>query len=164
MKRHSKASTKRRSIVDPTLEKPLLHLHAAVDIDSFWKAAQQVIEAALPTCFIGLTLQHAPILPRIVKATKKMPGGVFPIGPIENYFATHSRRKLILASDVFPDERRLKRSLFYRNYMAPVDGRYAVGLFFWNAGRLLGVIAVMRSAKQGPFYQAEMKLLRQLYI
>src|SRR5438094_25963 len=61
MQRRSKASTKRRSMVDPTLEKPLLNLHAATDIDSFWKAVQQVIEAALPTCSIGPTLQHTPI-------------------------------------------------------------------------------------------------------
>ena len=48
MTRTSQASTKRRSIVDPRLEKPLLHLHSANDIDSFWKAIQQTIDAALP--------------------------------------------------------------------------------------------------------------------
>jgi len=47
--------------------------------------------------------------------------------------------------------------------MAPVNGRYATGLFFWNAGRLLAVIVIMRNAAQGPFTQVEMKLLRQLY-
>src|SRR2546430_1817909 len=157
-----KASIKRRSIVDPILEKPLLHLHAAADIDSFWKAVRQVIVATLPNCFIGLTLQHSPIFPRIVRSTKRVSDRFFPIAPIENYFAIHPRRKLVLASDVFPDEHRLKKSLFYRNYIAPVKGRYALGLFFWNAGRLLGVIVIMRSAKQGAFSRAEMKLLRQL--
>ena len=163
MKRRSKASIKRRSIVDPTLEKPLLHLHAAIDIDSFWKAVQQVIEAALPTCFIGLTLQHTPILPRIVRWTRKIPGGFFRIDPFETYFATHPQSRLVLVSDVFPDERRLKKSLFFRNYMAPVNAQHAIGLFFWNAGRLLGVLVVMRSPKQGALSQAEMKLIRQLY-
>jgi DNA-binding CsgD family transcriptional regulator len=47
--------------------------------------------------------------------------------------------------------------------MAPLNGRHAIGLFFWNAGRLLGVIVVMRSAKQGPLSRAEMKRARQLY-
>ena len=163
MKRRSKASTKRRSIVDPTLEKPLLNLHAATDIDSFWKAVQQVIEAALPTCFIGLTLQHTPVFPRIVRATKKISERPFPTAPVENYLAAHPRRKLILASDVFPDKRHLKKSLFYRNYMAPLNGRYAIGLFFWNAGRLLGVIVIMRSRKQGPLSRSEVKRVRQLY-
>ena len=159
----SKASRKRRSIVDPTLEKPLLRLHGAIDIDSFWKAVQQVIEAALPSCFIGLTLQHTPILPKIVRSTKKIPGGFPAVAPFETYFAAHPRTRLALVSDVFPDARRLKKSLFYRNYMAPVNARYVVGLFFWNASRLLGGIVIMRSATQGPVSRPEMKRLRQLY-
>jgi DNA-binding CsgD family transcriptional regulator len=163
MKRRSKASAKRRSVVDPILEKPLLHLHGATDIDSFWKAVQQVIEAALPSCFIGLTLQHAPILPRVMRSTRKIYAGVSGVPPIGAYFVAHPRRRLVLSSDVFPDERRLKKSLFYRSYMAPVNGRYAIGLFFWNAGRLLGAIVIMRSAKQGPLSRAEVKRVRQLY-
>jgi len=163
MKPRSKASVKRRSIVDPTLEKPLLRLHAAMDIDSLWKAIQQTIEAALPSCFIGLTLQHTPILPRVMRSTQKIPAGFSASARIEAYFVAHPRSKLVLASDVFPDERRLKKSLFFRNYMAPVNAQHAIGLFFWNAGRLLGVLVVMRSPKQGPLLQAEMKLIRQLY-
>src|SRR5438132_8952411 len=163
MKPRSKASLKRRSIVDPTLEKPLLRLHAAMDIDSLWKAIQQTIEAALPSCFIGLTLQHTPILPRVMRSTQKIPAGFSASARIEAYFVAHPRSKLVLASDVFPDERRLKKSLFYRNYMAPLNGRYAIGLFFWNAGRLLGVIVIMRSRKQGPLSRSEVKRVRQLY-
>jgi DNA-binding CsgD family transcriptional regulator len=163
MKQPSKASIKQRSIVVPTLEKPLLHLHSAIDIDSFWKAIQQTIDAALPACFVGLTLQHTPVLPRIVRSTQKTSDAPFPITPMETYFAMHPSRRLVLASDIFPNERQLKKSAFYRKYMAPVDGRYAIGLFFWNAGRLLGVIVIMRNAKQGAFSQPEMKLIRQLY-
>lgn len=163
MKRRVKASAKRRSIVDPILEKPLLRLHGATDIHSFWTGVRQVIEAALPSCFIGLTLQHSPILPRVMRSTRKIPAGSFSVPPIEAYFVAHPRRRLVLSSDVFPDERHLKKSLFYRTYMAPVNARYAIGLFFWSAGRLLGVIVIMRSAKQGPLSRPEMKRLRQLY-
>jgi DNA-binding CsgD family transcriptional regulator len=163
MKQRSKASAKQRTIVDPALEKPLLHVHAAIDIDSFWKAIQQTINAALPNCFIGLTLQHTPILPRLVRSTQKIRNGFSAITPIETYFAAHPYRRLVLASDVFPDERRLKKSLFYRNSMAPLNARHAVGLFFWKAKRLLGVIVLMRSAKQGALSQSEMKVIRQLY-
>jgi len=163
MKQRSKASVTRRSIVDPTLEKPLLHLHAAMDIDSLWKAIQQTIEAALPSCFIGMTLQHTPILPRVMRSTQKIPAGFSAIARIKAYFVAHPRSRFVLASDVFPDKRRLKKSLFYRNYMAPLNGRYAIGLFFWKAGRLLGVIVIMRSAKQGPLSRSEMKRVRQLY-
>src|SRR5439155_6580279 len=153
----------RRSVIDAILGKPLLHLDAAIDIDSFWKAIQQTIDAALPACFVGLTLQHTPILPRIVRSTQEIAATLFPIKPIETYFIAHPGRKLVLASDIFPNERQLKKSIFYRNYMAPVNGQYAIGLFFWNARRLLGVIVIMRNAKQGAFSQLEMKLIRQLY-
>jgi len=163
MKRGAKASAKRQSIVEPILEKPLLRLHGATDIDSFWKAVQQVIAAAMPSCFIGLTLQHTPILPRVMRSTRKISAGLSAIPPIQAYFVAHPRRRLVLSDDVFPDDRRLKRSLFYRSYMAPVNGRYAIGLFFWSAGRLLGVIVIMRSAKQGPLSRSEMKRLRKLY-
>ena len=50
-KRQRKATPRVQSIVDPTLERPLLNLHAAIDVDSFWKAVQNVIQAALPELF-----------------------------------------------------------------------------------------------------------------
>jgi hypothetical protein len=59
MRRGSKVSARLQSIIDPRLEKPLLHLHAAINVDLFWKAVQDVMEAALPTCFIGLTLAQS---------------------------------------------------------------------------------------------------------
>jgi hypothetical protein len=62
------------------------------DVDSFWKGVQDVIEATLPNCFIGLTLQHSPILPRIANSTQKLPGSFFPIMPIKKYFSAHPHR------------------------------------------------------------------------
>src|SRR6059036_2115793 len=117
MKPRSKATA--ASIVDPGLEKPLLHLHAANNADSFWDAVQDVIEAALPTCFIGLTLQHNPILPRIAKSTQKLTGSFFPVTAIEKHFNSHPRRNVVFISDFFSDERHFKRSLFYRRCMLP---------------------------------------------
>ena len=114
MKRRPKATTRLQSVLDPTLEKPLLHLHAAIDVDSFWKGVQDVIEAALPNCFIGLTLQHSPILPRIAKSTQKLPGSFFPIMPIKKYFSTHPHRNDLFINDFFSDERHFRRSSFYR--------------------------------------------------
>src|SRR5438552_1606647 len=163
MKRRPKASRRLQSIVHPALEKPLLHLHAATDIDSFWHAVQQTIEAALQTCFIGLTLQHTPILPRIARSTGKLPGNFFPIGPIEKYFSTNPHRKIVFISDLFSNERCFRRSLFYRGCMAPMNGQCAIGLFFWDVGRLLAVIIVVRSAEQGELSPPEMRLIRQLH-
>ena len=152
-----------QSTVDPTLEKPLLHLHAANDVDSFWNAVQDVIGAAVPTCFIGLTLQHGPISPRIAKATKKLPGSFFPIMPIEKYFKTHPHRNILFISDFFSDARHFRRSSFYRGCMAPINGRCAIGLFFWDVRRLLAAIIVVRSVHQGELSRCEMRLMRHLH-
>ncbi len=158
MKRRSKATTRLQSVLDPTLEKPLLHLHAAIDVDSFWKGVQDVIEAALPNCFIGLTLQHSPILPRIAKSTQKLPGSFFPIMPIKKYFSAHPHRNVLVINDFFSDERHFRRSSFYRDCIVPINGRCAIGLFFWESRRLLAAIIVVRSEQQGELSPGEMRV------
>src|SRR5437867_1012025 len=161
MKPRSKATA--ASIVDPGLEKPLLHLHAANNADSFWDAVQDVIEAALPTCFIGLTLQHNPILPRIAKSTQKLTGSFFPVTAIEKHFNSHPRRNVVFISDFFSDERHFKRSLFYRRCMLPTNGQWAIGLFFWGIRRLLAAIVVVRSMQQGEPSRSQIRLVRHLH-
>ena len=58
---------KREPIIDPVIERPLLGLHRATNIDSFWKAARRLVSAAIPNHLIRLTFQHNPVLPMIVK-------------------------------------------------------------------------------------------------
>jgi DNA-binding CsgD family transcriptional regulator len=150
-------------MLNPTLEKPLLHLHAATEVGSFWKAVQDVIGAAIPTCFIGLTLQHSPISPRIAKSTKKLRGSFFPIAPIEKYFNVHPHQHVVFIIDFFANERHFRRSSFYRGCMAPINGRYAIGLFFWDIRRLLAAIIVVRNTRQGELSSLELKLIRHLH-
>jgi len=163
MERRSKARARLQSILDIGLEKPLLHLHAAINVDSFWNAVQEVIGAAVPSCFTGLTLQHGPISPRIARSTEKLPG-FFPIAPIEKYFTAHPHRNIVLISDFFSNEHRFRRSSFYRGCMVPMNGQCAAGLFFWDAGRLLAAIIVVRNMQQGGLSTGEMKLVRHLHV
>src|SRR6266513_4296250 len=163
MRRPSKVSARLQSIVDPRLEKPLLHLHAAINVDSFWNAVQDVMEAALPTCFIGLTLQHSPIFPGIAKSTEKLSGSFFPIAPIEQYFKAHPHRNVVFIGDFYSDKSHFRRSSFYRDCMMPINGRCAIGLFFWDFRRLLAAIIVVRSVQQGELSRCEMRLVRPLH-
>src|SRR5215469_5961027 len=163
MKGRSKVTTRLQSVLDPTLEKPLLHLHAAIDVDSFWKCVQDVIEAALPNCFIGLTLQHSPILPRIAKSTQKVPGSFFPIMPIKKYFSAHPHRNIVFINDFFSDERHFRRSSFYKGCMAPTNGRCAIGLFFWDIRHLLASIIVVRNLQRGELSPGEVRVIGHLH-
>jgi DNA-binding CsgD family transcriptional regulator len=163
MEQRFNASARVQSILDPILEKPLLRLHAATDVDSFWKAVQNVIQAALPTCFIGLTLQHSPIFPRVAKSTKKLSGSFFPIMPIQKYFSAHPHRNIVFINDFFSDERHFRRSSFYRCCMAPIIGRCAIGLFFWDIRHLLAAIIVVCNVQQGELSPHEMRVIRHLH-
>ncbi len=152
-----------KTVIESALEKSLLHLHAAMDTKSLWKAIQGVIDEVMPSSLMGLTLQHNPILPMIALWTKPLPNDSFNYRPIEAYLDAYPRSKLVRASDVFPTRSRLLKSDFYRQYMVPHACRYAVGLFFWSSPRLMCVITIMRSARQRDFSEMEMKLLLHLH-
>src|SRR5258705_12419119 len=100
--------------------------------------------------------------PQIAKASVKLPSSFFPIVPIEKYFNAHPHRNIMLISDFFSDERHFRRSSFYRGCMVPINGRCAIGLFFWNVRPLLAAIIVVRNMQQGGLSIGERKLVRHL--
>jgi DNA-binding CsgD family transcriptional regulator len=154
---------KREAVIDPSLEKTLLSLHAAMNVGSFWKAIQQLLAAAIPNRLIGLMLQPNPSLPMIARWTLPMPDGFFTAEALENYIAAQQRQRFVRISDLFPNRGSLMKSAFYRRYMAPQKCAYGVCLFFWKRQRLICVIAIMRTATQGDLSPAEMNLIGQLY-
>ncbi len=163
MKRISKGGTERESVIDPALEKPLLCLHAAMNVGSFWKAMQQVLSAAMPNGLVGLMLQPNPILPMIARWTAPMRDGFFTGEPLKSYIAAQPRQRFVRISDLFSNRSSMIKSAFYRRYMAPQTCAHGVCLLFWKDQRLICVIAIMRTATQGDLSPAEMKLLQHLY-
>jgi len=154
---------KRESMIEPALEKPLLGLHAAMNVDALWKATRRVLCAAIPNRVIGLALQAKPILPTIVRWTLPMPDGFFAAAPIENYIAGRPRHRFVRISGLFPSRSNLIKSTLYRRYMAPRRCPHVVCIFFWKNRTRICAIAIMRTATQGDLSGAEMRLLRQLY-
>src|SRR5213083_2203932 len=163
MKRTSRVSMKREAVIDPSLERTLLSLHAAMNLGSFWKAIQELLAAAIPNRLIGVMLQPNPILPMIARWTSPMPDGFFTAEPLKSYIAAQPRQRFARISDLFSNRSSLLKSAFYRRYMAPKRCAHGVGLLFWKRRRLICVIAIMRTATQGDFSPAEMKLFQQLY-
>src|SRR5437867_8502239 len=163
VKRTSRVVMKREAVIDPSLEKTLLSLHAAINLGSFWKAIQQLLAAAIPNRLIGLMLQPNPILPMIARWTLPVPDGFFAAAPLKSYIAAQPRQRFVQVSELFSNRSSLVKSAFYRRYMAPQKCAHAVCLLFWQGHRLICVIAIMRTATQGDLSLAEMNLLRQLY-
>jgi DNA-binding CsgD family transcriptional regulator len=163
LKGNPKTGSKREAVIDPSLEKPLLCLHAAVNLGSFWKAIQHLLSAAMPNRLIGLMLQPNPILPMIARWTLPVPDGFFAAEPLKGYIAAQQRQRFVRISELFSNRSSLMKSVFYRRYMAPQKCAHSVGLLFWKDQRLICVITIMRTAAQGDLSPAEVKLLRQLY-
>ena len=150
-------------MLDPALEKHLLSLQRAMNVDAFWKAAQQLLAAAVPNRLIGFMLQHNPILPPFARWTLPMPDGFFAAEPLKSYVAAHQRKTILRIGDLFSNRGNFMKSRFFRRYMAPQECPHAVCLLFRENQRLVCAIVIMRAATQGDLSSAETKLLRQLY-
>src|SRR2546430_15719246 len=94
-------SVRRGSMADPAVEKYLLNLQRAMNVDAFWKAAQQLLTAAFPNRSIGFTLQHNPILPPVARWTLPMPDSFFETEPLKSYITAQRRKKIVRISDLF---------------------------------------------------------------
>lgn len=128
-----------------------------------WKAIQRVVNASIPDSVIGLTLQHNSVFPLISKWTRPIRDGWFNAEPLQNYFRAHPRSRFVRITDLFPGQRTLRESDFYRKCMAPTGCEYAIGLLFWRGQILMGVIIVMRATKQGDLTEDQMDLLRSFH-
>ena len=155
--------TKREPVIDPALQKPLLKLHRAVDVKSFWKSIQRLLSASIANHSVGLLLQQAPSVPVIAKWTRSMPEEFFTAEPLNRCARQSRRRKLLRLNSLFRSRSSFLRSSFYRRYMAPHKCDYGVTLCFWKQQKLICAIAILRTPKQGDFSPSEIELLRQLY-
>ena len=150
-------------ILDPAIEKQLLDLHAAMDLESFWMSTRLLLSAAVPNHVLGLTLRHDPILPLVERWTLPMPAGFFGAPRLKQLVATPARKNVLRLADLFSNRRAFVRSTLYRRYFATqkcVDG---VCIFFWEARRLICAIVILRTTEQGDFSSTELHLLRQLH-
>jgi DNA-binding CsgD family transcriptional regulator len=149
--------------VDPALGRPLLSLHRAMDVNSFWKAVQQVLSVAIPSRVIGLTFRRNPALPIITRWTRPRPGDFFAVEPLKSYLVGTGRNKCMRLSNLFPNRNSFARSVLYRRHIAPQKCAHGFCLFFWKRQRLVCGIAIMRAAEQSDFSPADAKVLRGLY-
>jgi DNA-binding CsgD family transcriptional regulator len=149
--------------IGPALEKPLLKLHRAMDVKSFWKAVHRLLSASIAYHSVGLLLQQNSTAPVVAKWTRFMPDDFFAAKALRRCAVQPRRKRFVRLNDLFRNRSSFVRSGFYRRYMAPQKCAHGVAFFFWKGQRLICSIAILRSAKQGDFSTAEMKLLRQLY-
>src|SRR5262249_18021632 len=162
-RKNPRAGSDLEPVIDPALERPLLNLHRAMDVNSFWRAVQHVLSVTIPHCVIGLTFRRNPALPVITRWTRPIPEGFFAVEPLKSYLTRPERRKFVRLRNLFRNRSSFGRSVLYRRYIAPQECRHGLCLFLWKRQRLICGMAILRPAKQGNFSPAELKLLRELY-
>ncbi len=170
--------SKREPVISPALEKPLLKLHRAMDVKSFWKSVHRLLSASIAYHSVGLLLQQNRSAPVIAKWTRFIPDDFFAAKALKRCAVQRPRKRLVRLNDLFRNRSSFVRSGFYRRYMAPQKCAHGIALLFWKRQRLICSIAILRGAnqgdfstaetilrttKQGDFSTTEMKLLRQLY-
>ena len=163
VKGNGTARKKHDPAIDPVLEKPVLKLHRAMNVGAFWRAVQQLLSVAIPNRVVGLSLQHNPGLPMRARWTRPIADDFFTAEPLKSYAVRRTRKKCVRLRDLFRNRSSFTRSVFYRQYLAPQRCAHGVVLFFRKRQRLICAIAIMRSATQGDFSPAELKLLCRLY-
>jgi DNA-binding CsgD family transcriptional regulator len=163
MRGDSWLGVKHEPVIGLALEKPLLKLHRATDVKSFWKAVYRLLSASIAYHNVGLLLQQNPSAPVIAKWTRFMPDDFFAAKVLKRCAVQTPRKRLVRLNDLFRSRSSFVRSGFYRRYMAPQKCAHGIAFFFWKRQRLICAIAILRKAKQGDFSTAEMKLIRQLY-
>jgi len=162
-RKNAGAGSNLEPVIDPALEKPLLSLHRALDVNSFWRAVQHLLSVAIPDCVIGLTFRRNPALPVIARWTRPEPEGFFAVEPLKSYLGRPERKKFVRLRNLFRDRSSFVRSVLYRRYIAPQECAGGVCLFLWKRKRLICGMAILRPTRQGDFSPTEMKLLRELY-
>src|SRR5260370_11853619 len=118
MRGNSWLASKCESVIGPALEKPLLKLHRAMDVKSFWKAVYRLLSASIAYHNVGLLLQQNPSAPVIAKWTRFMPDDFFAAKALRRCAVQRPRKRLVRLNDLFPNRSSLARSGLYRRYMA----------------------------------------------
>jgi DNA-binding CsgD family transcriptional regulator len=150
------------------LEKALLALHAAEEMQQFWRATRRVMHAALPLHYVCLCIRPFALAPstifreRAPFASEEEFRCFQELSPIQAELGRRPGAHYVRMSDVVPD-RRLARTEFYRRFMRPHDDRYFACLNFWAAGAFQGMIGLHRTRDHRDFTETEGEFLAGLH-
>src|SRR5215471_8630731 len=142
MRRTFRVEIKREAVIDPSLEKTLLSLHAAMNLGSFWEAVQHLLAVAIPNRLIGLMLQPNPILPMIARWSLPMAEGCFTAEPPKTHIAAQPRQRYVRISHLFSDRSSLMKSAFYRRCLESQRGTNGVSPLISKSQILICVSAI----------------------
>lgn len=152
------------------LHRPLLALHAALDVDPLWKAVRDVLRTAFAphrvTLFLGhLGMGDARIVftdPPIAR-TEEWYTARGRLNPFSPYIDSNRGVRFYRFSDVLPSRESFLASEFYRRFAAPEGWDKGVSALYWSRREVTSMFSLYRAPEQPEFSDAEMALLRYLH-
>jgi DNA-binding CsgD family transcriptional regulator/PAS domain-containing protein len=162
-----------RSVQNRRRQNALLAMHAAIESDAFLKAAIRLLQALVTHDVTYVMLHYFGEFGRHTEAwgtdgrefSEEWLRGHHANNPAFPVLVSQPGRKVLRLRDCFPDEKAMLRSRFFRDYMAPIDTRHAVALFFWN-DRLNAIdcaLALHRSDRMSDFDPEEIRAIERIY-
>ncbi len=176
----SAAKTRRAQVQEgllhgsPSVDKLLLRLHASNDIPQFWEALQELLRETTPHDALIAYLNFLDFATSW-QATEILatPNAQRPTTWFQNrrqvdmtprYVLAQARKiKVYRLSDVVPDESELRRSAFFKEFLAPGGWMHLAVALYWRGDHVGSQIAIRRTKAQGDFTTREVKFLEMVH-
>lgn len=152
------------------LHRPLLALHAAMEVEALWRAVRGVMRAAFAPHRVTLFLGHLGMGEARVVLTDP------PISHPEEWYAARGKLnpfspfieanrgvKLYRFAEVLPPRAEFVRTEFYRRFASPEGWDKGVSALYWSRREVTAMFSLYRAPEQPDFTDAELALLRHLH-
>lgn len=152
------------------LHRPLLALHAAMEVEALWRAVRGVMRAAFAPHRVTLFLGHLGMGEARVVLTDP------PIAHPEEWYAARGKLnpfspfieanrgvKFYRFAEVLPPRAEFVRSEFYRRFAAAEGWDKGVSALYWSRREVTAMFSLYRGPEQPDFTDAELALLRHLH-
>jgi DNA-binding CsgD family transcriptional regulator len=160
------------SLTDSRTQARLLKLHAAVDVTSFWTAAQALLRETVPHNSIIAYLDYLDH-PKTWKAARilastnaRMPAEWFEerwkLDITPPYLQSHYGIKCFKFSDIIQNSSEFQRTAYFNQFFKPFGWHHTACLSFWNTAGINSVIALRRTKEQGDYRAGEIDFLKNV--
>jgi DNA-binding CsgD family transcriptional regulator len=148
----------------------LLALHAAIEVEAFWKALNKLLREAIPCDRVSLFLGHIGMHearkvftdPPVNSPDREYFTKRAAANPFNQHIEANIGVNLYRFSDVLPKESDFKASPFYKEFAEPEGWEYGLSGLVWLGKDLRGMFSLYRAPGQSDFSEQDMSVLREL--
>ncbi len=152
-------------------ERRLLAMHGATETDEFLASVFALLQATVVCDFVLANLRNVDSVPIVARDSRGREFGpeymerFFKANPSVGYVMLRPGLRILHTRDHLPPEAKLKRTVFYRDFMQPEGWRHSVALLFWGFFPPMpqNAFCVFRSEDQPDFDADDLARLRLVH-